>query len=101
MSKASKTDAGYVYRKDVEYHCDECWKFMRNPRWCAEYSKTDKVETYGYCTLWAEGEAPHGLRPQGSYTKQQTGYGEEPDGTLCKRCDFFLKGGDCQRVDKD
>lgn len=99
--KATKSEAGYLYIPGIDYRCDDCWKFLRKPLQCAEFSKEDLVRAEGYCKYFGYGDPPHGLRPQGSYTPEQALYGELDDGTLCRNCEHFSGKDDCRRVKKD
>lgn len=94
-----KVGAGYVERVATDYRCRDCWKYIPATRRCAELGRNDVVSPNGYCILWAEGRQAQHLEPHGSYTKSEVGYGEDPNGTLCRRCEYFDGHSSCKIVE--
>jgi hypothetical protein len=101
----SKVGAGYVYRKDTDYRCADCWKFIPQTERCVEFGPGKRVLATGYCINWSPGERVHFLPPMGSYQSAQLGYGEDPRGTKCGRCKHFDGLDACEivegRIDRD
>lgn len=99
-NKVTKVGAGYVHKDGVDYRCRECWDFDSIAQRCASHGPTDVIKPNGTCTYWRHGIPTPGLAIAGSITKQESGYTEDPNGTLCRRCKFFFKG-DCEKVNKN
>ena len=100
--KVTKIGAGYVFIKGAEYRCRDCWKLCQNKTRCAEMRTWDPVKPNGYCILWAHGTPRSDLIPTGAYTPEELGYGEEPNGTKCYKCQYFDQKWrkSCERVDE-
>jgi hypothetical protein len=96
--KISKVGAGYVERRGSDYRCRECWLFIPGKQRCATLGQADVVRPNGYCIYWEKGTPQAGLKPMGSYTKLEAGYGELPNGTLCRRCEHFDGRSACSIV---
>lgn len=99
--KITKVGAGYLHVLETDYRCSDCWKFIPETSRCAELGISDVVRPNGYCTMFSYGSPVPGLQPWGSYRPEQVGYGELPDGTRCKNCEYFSVIGDCKIVDKN
>lgn len=99
-NKVTKVGAGYVHKEGTEYRCKDCWDFDPVAERCASHGVSDAIKDNGTCTYWRQGRPTAGLRITGALTKQESGYTEDPNGTLCRRCRFFFKG-DCEKVDKN
>lgn len=101
-NKVTKVGAGYVEQRGTNYRCGDCTKFIRNTKQCAELLPENRVNSNGYCTLWSYGDPRRDQKPTGAWTKEEVGYGEKADGTLCKKCEYFDGPADgrgaCQKV---
>lgn len=95
----SKIGAGYVYRAGTDYRCKDCWKFIAKTGECSEIEPSKEIKPEGYCILWSEGKPAYaaGLH-SGNYTPEEVGYGEDPNGTLCRRCKHFDGSSRCEIV---
>lgn len=89
LVQISKVGAGYAHVKGTDYRCIDCWKFISKRQKCAELREQDTVRANGYCIQWSFGPEVAGLKPMGAYTPAEVGYGEDPRGTLCSRCQNF------------
>lgn len=98
-NKVTKVGAGYVYVKGTDYRCGDCWKFIKSTQQCAELASSDTVKSNGTCILWSYGASKPGMKPTGAYTKAEVGYTENPNGTLCRRCEYFNGADACQKVE--
>jgi hypothetical protein len=96
--KISKVGAGYVFRPGTEYRCKDCWKFIPGSEQCAEIASIREIKPGGYCILWSKGEPRH-QQVFGNYTVEEVGYGELPNGTLCRRCEHFDGAHSCEIVE--
>ena len=101
QAKITKVGAGYVYREGAEYRCDECWKFIPSRGKCAEIRSMRIIRPNGYCIQWSKGKPGRVSEVYGDYAPEEVGYGEKPEGTLCRRCDHFDGTNRCEVVGKN
>lgn len=103
QGKSSKQAVLYLHVLNTDYRCRDCVLFIAPSQRCAIHGQADVIRANGYCGFFAKGRpVASGMRPGGNVTKAQSGYGEDPNGTTCRRCVFFSKKQhDCLKVDKD
>lgn len=100
--KISKVSVGYIHRRGSDYRCRECLLFIPDSERCFIHGPGIEIKSNGYCIYWVKGQPFPGLTPKGSVSKKESGYGEDPNGTTCQKCEYFLSDkADCQVVDKD
>lgn len=104
--KFPKSAAGYMYRPEVKYHCDECVFAKEDATKCALFGPTENIKPIGGCNLYLhkspESEVAKAIPYLGLITKIEAGYEENKNGFTCGRCEYFIAGKqDCKRVRKD
>lgn len=100
--KIAKVSVGYIHRTGVDYRCKECLLFIPDSERCFIHGVGAVIKPNGYCAYWVKGQPFPGLTPKGSVSKLESGYGEDPNGTTCQKCEYFSsEKNDCQVVDKD
>lgn len=103
--KIPKTSVLYLHRTGTRYRCKDCLMFISDTQRCTIHGEGDLIKAEGYCTYWVKGkpqtQSDH-HKPMGSVSKLESGYGEDPKGTQCQNCEYFLPdASDCRVVDKD
>lgn len=100
-NKWPKQAAGYLYRPETPYQCQECIYY--EDKKCKLFGVTESVSPKGGCNLFIHGEPGTFKIPSiGLITKIEAGYTENPVGFTCSRCEYFLsKTQDCKKVRKD
>lgn len=104
--KWPKQAAGYIYRPETQYRCDECVFAKAKSTKCGIYGPLEDIKPEGSCNLWLHMDPGAELADKVPYlslaTKLETGYAENKNGFSCKRCEYFIPGKqDCKKVRKD
>jgi hypothetical protein len=104
--KWSKQAAGYIYRPETKYHCDECIFAKEDSTKCALFGSVESIKPYGGCNLYIHKDPDSSTAKSipflGLITKLEAGYEENKPGFTCGRCEYYLsKGQDCKRVKKE
>ena len=100
--KIAKVSVGYIHRRGSDYRCKGCVMFIPDIERCLIHGEDQIIRAIGYCVYWAKGKPFPGLKPMGSVSKLESGYGEDPNGTTCAKCEYFLEAtSDCQKVDRN
>jgi hypothetical protein len=104
--KWPKQAAGYLYRPETKYHCDECVFSKEKSTKCALFGSSENISPIGGCNLFIhkspESELAKSLPYFGLVTKLEAGYTENKEGFTCGRCEYFSsKIQSCKRVRND
>jgi hypothetical protein len=101
-TKIPKSAVLYIHKKDTNYKCKDCIFAKDQGNKCAIYGSSVAIKPYGTCGEWIKKKGNVEIPYIGGYTKENTGYVENPEGFTCGRCDEFLpEANDCKKVDKD
>lgn len=100
--KLSKDQALYVFKPEAKgrYQCDQCWMWQPTTERCSAHGKNDRILGTASCGYWMWGKPGTGPSPQGSLTKLESGYTENPNGEPfgCHRCEEFDGKSKCEIV---
>lgn len=98
--KQSKSSAGYIHDKGVDYLCNECKEFIPDHT-CAEVAGKISGPTGG-CNKFKHGKPKSQAIDLTQLTKDAAGYMENSTGFSCKRCTHFNRDiWDCTEVNKN
>lgn len=101
-AKIPKSAVLYIHKKDTNYKCRDCLFQKDQANKCAIYGSSVSIKPYGGCGEWIKKKGNIDIPYIGGYTKENTGYVENPEGFTCGRCDEFLRDqNDCKKIDKD
>jgi hypothetical protein len=106
MHKIPKTSAGYQFRPETEYRCQECVfaKTAKEQSACAFFGPSETISpASGSCNYFTHGEGKRFDLPWlALLTKDEAGYAENLTGFSCKRCEYLDPlHEDCRRVDRN
>lgn len=101
-SKIPKEAVLYIHKQGTNYKCKDCLFAKEMANKCALYGSAVAIKPIGACGLWIKKKGNIEIPFIGGYTKENTGYVENPPGYTCGRCEEFLPDQeDCKKVDKD
>lgn len=99
-TRISKQAVLYMHVQGSHYQCKGCVTFIPGTERCLQHGPADVIKPYGQCGLFAAGKPFPGLKPTGAVTKLQSGYWDQPNGSSCGQCEYFLaERKDCLKVD--
>lgn len=101
-AKIPKSAVLYIHKKNTNYKCKDCVFQKNHANNCAIYGPGVSIKPIGGCGEFILKKGNFEPPYIGGYTKENTGYLENPEGFSCGRCEEFLpEGNDCKKVDKD
>ena len=100
--KIPKSAVLYIHKKGTNYKCKDCYFAKNHANNCAIYGSSVPIKPTGGCGEFILKKGNFDVPYIGGYTKENTGYVENPDGFTCGRCDEFIpENNNCKKVDKD
>lgn len=101
-SKIPKSAVLYIHKRNTNYKCKDCLDRKNQANNCALYGSGISIKPYGGCGMFVYYKGNFEMPYIGGFTKENTGYVENPEGFTCGRCEEFLADEeDCKKVDKN
>lgn len=102
VAKIPKSAVQYEHQKNTNYKCFDCMMAKDHANRCAIYGAAISIKPWGGCGRFIKKKGNLEMPYIGGYTKENTGYEENPEGFTCGRCEEFLsEEKDCKKVDKN